>query len=87
MIYVQADTFGRKAADNLEASFMTSPPSLKTLSMLALGPKDADVLSGENWRMRQLLQAEERSTLVRGEPSILVSHIYYFCKIIYLMGW
>ena len=78
MIYAQADTFGRKAADNLEESFMTSPPSLKFLSILALGPKDADVLSGKNWRMRQLLQAEERSTLVKGEPSVLVSNDFYF---------
>ena len=62
----------------MEASFVTSPPSLKTLSMLALGPKDADVLSGRNWRMRQVFQAEERLTLVRGEPSILVSEIYFF---------
>ena len=69
---------------------MTTPPSLKTLAMLALGPSDADVLSGEDWRKKQLLQAEERSTLVRGEPSILVSYIHYFvtcnCEAMKLYG-
>ena len=53
---------------------MASPPSLKLLSMMALGPDDAGVLSGEDWEMRQLLQLDEKSSLIEGEPSVLVSH-------------
>ena len=53
---------------------MVSPPSLRMLSTMALGPDDAGVLSGENWKMRQLLQRDERSSLIEGEPSVLVSH-------------
>ena len=52
---------------------MVSPPSLRMLSTMALGPDDAGVLSGENWKMRQLLQRDERSSLIAGEPSVLVS--------------
>ena len=45
---------------------------------MALGPDDAGVLSGENWKMRQLLQRDERSSLIAGEPSVLVSLIGIF---------
>ena len=61
-------------------SVMVSPPSLRMLSTMALGPDDADVLSGENWKMRQLLQRDERSSLIAGEPSVLVSLIGILCK-------
>ena len=57
---------------------MVSPPSLRMLSTMALGPDDAGVLSGENWKMRQLLQRDERSSLIAGEPSVLVSHRAFF---------
>ena len=53
---------------------MPSPPSLKLLSTMALGPDDAGVLSGEDWEMRQLLKLDEKSSLIEGEPSVLVSH-------------
>ena len=53
---------------------MSSPPSLKLLSTMALGPDDAGVLSGEDWEKRQLLQLDEKSALIEGDPSVLVSH-------------
>ena len=52
---------------------MSSPPSLKMLATMALGPDDAGVLSGEDWKVRQMLQEEERSALIKGDPSVLVN--------------
>ena len=57
-----------------ERSVMSSPPSLKMLSTMALGPDDVNVLSGENWQKRQQLQLDEKSALIEGDPSVLVSH-------------
>ena len=53
---------------------MTSPLSLKMLSTMALGPKDWKVLSGEDWEKRQKLQLDEKSALVEGDASVLVSY-------------
>ena len=52
---------------------MTSPLSLKMLATMALGPDDAAVLSGEDWEKRQKLQLEEKSALIEGDASVLVS--------------
>ena len=57
-----------------ERSVMSSPPSLKMLSTMALGPDDVNVLSGENWQKRQQLQLDEKSALIEGDPSVLVSY-------------
>ena len=53
---------------------MTSPPSLKMMATMALGSDDAAVLTGEDWEMRQKLQLDERSSLVEGTASVLVSY-------------
>ena len=60
---------------------MPSPPSLKMLSTMALGPKDAKVLSGEDWEKRQLLQLDEKSALIEGDASVLVSHEAHLVRI------
>ena len=53
---------------------MSSPPSLTLLATMALGPDDAAVLSGEDWEKRQKLQLDEKSALVEGAASVLVSY-------------
>ena len=53
---------------------MTSPPSLKMMATMALGPNDAAVLTGEDWEKRQKLQLDEKSALVEGAASVLVSY-------------
>ena len=60
-------------ASQRERSYVTSPLSLKMLSTMALGPKDWKVLSGEDWEKRQKLQLEEKSALIEGDASVLVS--------------
>ena len=52
---------------------MASPPSLKMLATVALGPRDVGALSGEDWEKRQLLQLDEKSALIEGDASVLVS--------------
>ena len=54
---------------------MTSPPSLQMLCVMAVGPADAGALSGEKWHERQRIQLWERSSLVEGDPLIVVSLI------------
>ena len=44
------------------------------LATMALGSDDAAVLTGEDWEMRQKLQLDERSALVEGTASVLVSY-------------
>ena len=61
-------------ASQRERSFVTSPLSLKMLATMALGPDDAAVLSGEDWEKRQKLQLDEKSALVEGDASVLVSY-------------
>ena len=44
------------------------------MATMALGSDDAAVLTGEDWEMRQKLQLDERSALVEGAASVLVSY-------------
>ena len=74
IIYFKVDTYGERATGRREISVMTSPPSLKMMATMALGSDDAAVLTGEDWEMRQKLQLDERSALVEGTASVLVSY-------------